>query len=69
MEKNSGDDIRYELTRKSNSLIDDSAENSQQSKPFQVQDEDDYPNTRQLRQKDLQALYTGPQIESGEKFA
>lgn len=27
------------------------------------------PNTRQLRQKDLEEIYTGPQINSGEKFA
>jgi hypothetical protein len=26
-------------------------------------------NTKQVRQKDLETLYTGPQIEAGEKFA
>ena len=29
----------------------------------------DEPNTKQLRQKDLQVIYTGTQIEAGEKFA
>ena len=27
------------------------------------------PNTKKIRQTDLQNLYTGPQIEAGEKFA
>jgi len=33
-------------------------------------DEDDkVPNTKKIRQADLEKLYTGPQIEAGEKFA
>lgn len=34
-----------------------------------VEDSDEIPNTKNLRKSDLHKLYTGPQIESGEKFA
>ena len=66
--KQAEDDIEYGLAKRSSSP-DDSLAHSLGSKQQPPRDDSDHPNTRQLRQKDLQALYTGPQIESGEKFA
>ena len=37
--------------------------------PEANKDSDEIPNTKFLRKSDLHKLYTGPQIESGEKFA
>jgi len=33
------------------------------------EEEEFEPNSKQMRQSDLQDIYTGPQIEAGEKFA
>jgi hypothetical protein len=68
-EENAVKDFKHHRYQKSISSEVLGAPQFKQTVEDEFQARDMIPNSKKMRQKDLQELYTGPQIKAGEKFA